>query len=300
MIFRGLLLLALLVPVAASARELALSFDDCPRKPGPVLAPMVRAEKLAGHLKAAGIQAAFFCNSPSREPEGDARVRYYADRGHIIANHTSQHPDLNKISVEEAAREIDRADKDLRDYPNFRKWFRFPFLREGKAAAKVEALREILKERGYRNGYVTIDTQDWFADDVLLQKIKAGKGYREGRLCRAYASMMKRDAAFYDDMAVKALGRSPKHVILLHETDLNALCLDKLIEAFRGDGWKFIGPEEAYGDPIAAAEPPASGQLQQGRIHALAKEAGYAGSFAPPFVEESRIERELARAKVWR
>jgi len=294
------LVLAALVASSASARELALSFDDCPRKPGPVLDPMKRAEQLAGHLKTAGIQAVFFCNSPAREPEGEARVRYYADRGHLIANHSAEHPDFNKIGAKEAASEIDRADAELKGFPNFRKWFRFPFLHEGKGASSVEALRAILNTRGYRNGYVTLDTQDWYADDLLFQNVKAGRSYDEPRLCRSYASMMKRDAAFYDDLSVRALGRSVKHVILLHETDLNALCLGTLIEQFRNDGWSFISPDAAYADPIANLEPKASTHLNQGRIDALAREAGYRGSLTPPFVEESAIEAEFRQAKVWK
>ena len=295
-----LLLLAFLAPLSAGARELSFSFDDCPRKAGPVLSPAERTNKLAGHLKIAGVKAVFFCNSPRREPGGEARIRFYADRGHLIANHTAQHPDLYKISPEAFNAQIDQADAELKNIPNFVRWFRFPFLHEGKDAQDVEAVRAHLKKRGYLNGYVTIDTQDWYVDDVLLQETKRGKRFHEARLCQAYASMMTDDAEFFDQMSVAALGRSVKHVILLHETDLNALCLGALIGKFKQDGWGILDPETAYSDPIAKQEPLSSTKLNQGRVFALAKEAGYAGPYYAPFNEEKAIEQELRRFKVWK
>ena len=288
------------MPSLVAAREIALTFDDCPRKAGPVLKPMERDQNLVSALEKANITAAFFCNSPTREPDGLQRLRYFADHGHRIANHSADHPDLNKMLVAEYVKNIDQGDLELRSLPNFRKWFRFPYLHEGKDAHDVEAVRRHLKQIGYTNGYVTVDTEDWYVDEVLRQKVMAGKKFDQDRLCQSYAKMMTEEAQFFDDMSVKALGRSVKHVILLHETDLNALCLENLIQKFKQENWSFISPDQAYHDPIATREPRASSKLNDGRVLALAKETKYTGPFSPKWSQPNEIENELERQNVWK
>jgi len=62
-------------------------------------------------------------------------------------------------------------------------------------------------------------------------------------------------AEAYDAIARQALGRSPAHVMLLHETDLIALTLGDLVAALRHHGWTIITADEAYTDPIAKLAP---------------------------------------------
>ena len=71
-------------------------------------------------------------------------------------------------------------------------------------------------------------------------------------------------------MAKEVLGRSPKHVLLLHENDLAALFIKDLIKHIRESGGKIISPAEAYKDPIADFIPNVL-MNNQGRIAAIAK-----------------------------
>ncbi len=112
--------------------------------------------------------------------------------------------------------------------------------------------------------------------------------------------MMAAEAQFFDNMSVKALGRSVKHVMLLHETDLNAICLNALILELRNQKWTFISPDEAYRDSIATQEPLSSTKLNNGRVFALAEEAGYKGPYFGKYNEESEIEKELELHNVWK
>jgi len=79
---------------------------------------------------------------------------------------------------------------------------------------------------------------------------------------------------FYDNIAQKTLGRSPKHVLLLHENDMAALFIADLIEHIRLQGWKVISPQEAYEDPIASTIPDVLFN-GQGRVAAIAKSKGW-------------------------
>ena len=44
-------------------------------------------------------------------------------------------------------------------------------------------------------------------------------------------------------------------MLLLHETDLNALFIVDLVAGLRAAGWTIITMDEAYRDPIAQMEP---------------------------------------------
>lgn len=300
----NLSLLALLISIAPStlqAKEISLTFDDCPRKISKLMNGMERAKKLTDELKKANVQqVAFFCNSPTRSEDGNERIHWFANAGHLIANHSADHPDLYKIPVDEFIKGIDQADKELVGFANYRKWFRFPFLHEGKNPADVEAVRAHLNKIGYINGYVTVDTEDWYMNEILVKGIDAGKQFHLKRLCRTYRDMMLDSAKFYDNMSMKALGRSVSHVMLLHETDINALCIGEVIKGLRENGWKIVSPDVSYSDPIAKQEPSSSTELNQGRVYALAKDAGYKGSYSPKWRKTERIDKEFLRRKVWK
>ena len=290
----------LLFSAIVNAAEVALTFDDCPRRTGSLMTGMARAEKLVKALKEAGVpQVAFFCNSPDREKDGWDRVKYFADAGHLIANHSADHPRLRDTPTTEYLQGIDRADRELSKLPNFRKWFRFPYLDEGGSPEQVLEVRRHLQATGYMNGYVTIDNADYYIDDLFGKAVSAGKKVRMRRLCSTYKKIMREEAEFTEAMALRALGRSVKHVFLMHETDLNALCIKDLVVELRRRGWKIISPDEAYRDPIAKAEPKETSKLNQGRVFALAQEAGDKGPFYSKWNEESAIRQELRRAKVW-
>src|SRR5690606_3381489 len=106
-----------------------------------------------------------------------------------------------------------------------------------------------------------------------------GKTVDYFKLKNLYLDHLLNSIEFYDKMAMDVIGRSPKHVLLLHENDLAALYVDELIDKLRKMGWEIISPEEAYADPIAQIVPDVL-LNGQGRIGAIAKEKGYKGNFS--------------------
>ncbi len=284
----------------AHARDIALTFDDCPRKTDKLMTGMERAKKITDQLKKSEVkQVAFFCNSPSRMTDGKERLEHFAAEGHIIANHSANHDDLNTTDVQLYTQRIGQAHDELKGFSNFRKWFRYPYLREGKTPEKINAVRSYLAKTGYLNAYVTVDNADWYMDDLLVKAVAAGKKYNVKKLCGAYKSIIGDEADFYDDISLKALGRSVKHVLLLHETDLNALCIGEVILELRRRGWNIISPDEAYADPIAMREPSVHVRLNQGRVVALAEERGYKGRIYSKWNERKDIEAAFKKRGAW-
>jgi peptidoglycan/xylan/chitin deacetylase (PgdA/CDA1 family) len=263
------LLALLLLPLAACAsaaaehpaKRIALTFDDVPRAPGAFFTPDARTERLIAEMKRTGVpQAAFFVNpchlaGPSGEG-GEKRIAAYVAAGHVIANHSCSHPRLSATPVDEYLADIDRAEAWLKGRRGHRPWFRFPFLDEGRGdKAKRDAVRAALVERGLTNGYVTVESSDWNMEALASQAAERGKKMDIEALRDLYVESHVEAAEYYDALARRTLGRSPAHVLLLHETDLAALFIGDLVTALRARGWRIVTADKAYADPIRKLHP---------------------------------------------
>ncbi len=286
---------------AEHAKRIALSFDDAPKGEGPVFAGNERALALLAALNRSDIESAvFYVNSGKFErPGGRARVASYADAGHLIGNHSHSHLWLNRTDTTSYIKDIDKAEKLLDGFANRRAWFRYPYLDEGRSAEKVAALSEALEERGLKNGYVTIDNYDWYLDSKWKQAVDEGRSVDVEALRGVYVEMLMGAVRFYDDIAIESLGRSPAHMLLLHENDVAAMFIEDLVAALRKDGWSIITPDEAYADPIAGRVPETL-ITGQGRVAALAIDAGLDNrTLTHLAIEETQIDALLIERDVF-
>lgn len=270
--------LALLAAPAQAEKRIAISFDDVPRHAGGFMTPDERAIALIAALAEAGVeQAGFFVTTGNlEEPDGaggEARIRAYAAAGHAIANHSHGHLWYHQTEIPDYIADLDRAEAWLKDMPGRRPWFRFPYLDEGRDAVRRDAMRAALKQRGLINGYVTIDNYDWHLEGLAARAAEQGRVISRDALRDLYVETLVGTANFYEDMAQETLGRSPAHVLLLHETDIAAMFMVDLVTALRADGWTIVTMDEAYRDPIARVEPDTL-FLGGGRLSAIAAAAG--------------------------
>jgi len=272
-------------------QEIALTFDDAPIRDGAYFSGSERTKTLIAKLKKSGVrQVAFFCITSQIDSLGAARITQYAEAGHLIANHTHSHTSMRQLGVINYMQDIFKADEILRKLQGFQRWFRYPFLDEGRTREERDAIRQALVERGYMNGYVTVDNYDWYLERLFQAALRERKKIDYGKLRPVYLEHLWKSITFYDQMARKVLGRSPKHVLLLHENDLAALYVDELVALLREKGWKIISPVKAYTDPIATNVPDVLLNNQE-RIAAIAKANGYAGLFAQESEDEGFLDK---------
>ncbi len=240
-------------------------------------------EMILRTLDSADVKAIFFVKTAGKDtPRGRQLLRSWDEHGHGIANHTQSHPNFNRpeISAADFERELLRADALIAGYANYTKFFRFPYLKEGNSPEKVDSIRSILAEHGYRNGYVTIDASDWYIDgrlrDRLAQDPQADlTGFRD-----FYLEHLFDRALYYERLAFEMTGRHVKHTILLHHNLAAALFLDDLIALFEARGWAIASASEAYRDPMFRLSPKHAGESL---IWALAKDSDeYEGELRYP------------------
>lgn len=258
------------------APQFSITMDDFFWQDSLKLTGAERSQSILDTLRKHSIKAVLFVIGRNVEDEQGKQLLSAWDRaGHIIANHTYSHRNLNARDADVKAYQDDilKAEALLKDFPRFRKFLRFPMLKEGDTAAKRDAMRAFLAEHGYRNGHVTIDDSDWYINQRLTTRLKANpaaavKPYRD-----YYLEHMWTHADYYNKLAQRVAGYQVKHTLLVHFTLLNALFLDDLISMFKSKGWQPIDAEDAYTDPVFASKPtviPAGESL----IWSLAKEKG--------------------------
>lgn len=258
------------------ASEISITMDDPNTFESPLFTPAERNQQILKALDKNKLKSILFvCGKKVDNPEGKALLRSWNQRGHILANHTYSHLSINADLANFASFRDDflKAEPLIEKYANFRKFFRFPFLKEGNSKERRDEMRSLLASKGYKNGYVTIDASDWYIDDRLRQKLLKDPStdllpYRD-----FYLKHILDRAIYYDDLAKKITGREIKHTLLIHHNLLNALFLNDLIQMFQKQGWKTISAKDAFQDPIFSSYPdivPAGESI----VWALAKESG--------------------------
>jgi peptidoglycan/xylan/chitin deacetylase (PgdA/CDA1 family) len=255
-------------------REIAITLDDFSLYDTPAMSAAARNQAILDALDKYKIKAAMFVTGKHVDNEKNMElVRLWDQRGHLIGNHTYSHQEYSGAGFKEFSEDILRNEALLNPLSNYKKYFRFPFLKEGKTVEQRDRMRAFLQERGYRNGHVTIDASDWYVDGRLRGRLKTNpkadvSGYRD-----FYLRHIWERTSFYDDLSLKVLGRSVKHTLLLHHNVLNGMFLGDVMGMFERKGWKLINAEHAFSDRVFASAPriaPAGESL----IWALAKESG--------------------------
>jgi peptidoglycan/xylan/chitin deacetylase (PgdA/CDA1 family) len=231
-------------------------------------------EQILSHLASRRMKAGLFVTGANvNNKRGGAILASWNDAGHLLGNHTWHHRLQTRSTPEEFEREILACDSLAGRYPHYRRFFRFPALKEGRSAEQRDAFRGVLHRLGYRNGHVTIDASDWYYDARLRAKLAADPGFDVARFRGPYVDHIVDRAEYYDSLVRRAIGRTIPHTLLIHYNLLNALFLSDVLDALAARGWSFVSAEEAYADPVFASEPqiaPAGESL----VWALAKESG--------------------------
>ncbi len=283
----------------ASAQQIALTIDDSPGRNSAMYSGMERSQVIIQQLADTNVdQVAFFVIGEWADSrQGLKRTRMYAEAGHLIANHSYHHWNLDKVDAALYAEDILDAEAVIGDLPNFMKWYRFPLLHEGDTPEKRDHLREFLASHDYRNGYATVDNWDFYINRLLQIGLKAGRSLNKDNLRKVYLEHMWNAIAFYDGVAKQFIPHPVKHTLLLHDNDVTAMFIKDLVELLREKDWTIVSPEDTFADTFVGAAPDVM-LNNQGRVMAIAKTRGYAGPYRSGEDEQS-LQEMFDKYKVW-
>lgn len=257
------------------SQNVAITMDNPNSDPTPLLNPEVRDKEILSTLKKNHLKIVLFVQGAQvDDPQGRKLLERWNNAGHIVGNHTYSHSNINNVSEEQYENDTLKNQLLLQHYSNFKKIFRFPFLKEGDTVATRDEFRKFLRENGYKNSSVTIDASDWYISERLEKRLTQNPNADITPYKEYYLKHMWDRAQYYDSLAREVIGRSPNHTLIVHHNLLNALFLDDLIQMFKDNGWNVINADEAFQDPIFKLTPnslPAGESL----IWALAKQTGH-------------------------
>lgn len=256
-IFLGL---ATAAPCArATPGKVALTFDDLPGLslfPDQAYVNYLNVMLLRGlkrhHLPATGFVIGDMLGGSNGAQQVD-NLEKWLDAGMNLGNHTFSHGSPNTLGAKRYIADIARGEPVVRGLLARRgkplNWFRHPYLETGTPEPVKREIDDWLSAHGYRIAPVTIDADDWeFAepyDDAISRRDEA----RRLRIKAQYLAYTERTVTWYQSASTALFGRQIAFVMLLHDTRLNADCIDDLAAILKRRSLRGVTLEEAMRDP---------------------------------------------------
>ncbi|SDI25954.1 polysaccharide deacetylase family protein [Natribacillus halophilus] len=192
-------------------RNVALTFDD---GPDDVVTPAV-LDKLNEY----DIEATFFLIGERVEAHPEV-VERILDEGHVVANHSWNHPEFPEISYEDAEQQINRTETALQDVTGEEvRLFRPPY------GAQTEDHVQIMDELDYSNIIWSQDSLDWKDLEVeeVADNILSDISY--GAIVLQHSAGLEGDEGLM--VTVDALD---KVIPALQEDDVEFVTVDELLD----------------------------------------------------------------------
>jgi peptidoglycan/xylan/chitin deacetylase (PgdA/CDA1 family) len=246
-------------PGGVAEATVALTFDDVPGLtilPDQAYVDRFNADLLAG-LKRHHFPATGFVNAgklddlvPQRQI---ATLKTWAAAGMTLGNHTYSHESPNTLGADAYIADIQRGEPVIRSVlaPRHQplRWFRHPYLETGATAPQMQEIDGWLAAHGYRVAPVTIDADDWeFAepyDDAINRKDEA----RRQAIRAEYLDYTEAMIDWSKQSAHALFGRDIAYVMMLHDSRLNADCIDDIAALLKRHHLKPVTLARAVRDP---------------------------------------------------
>ena len=185
-------------------------------------------------------------------------LRSWISAGLELGNHTYSHPDYNKISFEEYAKNILKGEpiikQVLKEQGKEIKYFRHPFLHVGETKEKADSLSEFLAEHDYTVAPVTVDNDDYlFALAYKRASVKEDSSLMK-RIGHDYITYMEKKIKYFEMQANRLFDRNINQILLFHASLLNADYVDSLAAMYRKNNYTFVSMDEALQDEVYNTE----------------------------------------------
>lgn len=251
-----LCILLLTFAYCAHASKIALTIDDLPyvgtthNDPGKLRRENARFKKILATLTEENVPAVGFVVAGTIEPGQWVLLEEFHRAGHVIANHTHTHMNLNRTSADKFIANVERADQRLKPLLSNPKYFRYPYLARGRTKETRQQVADYLKSKGYVTVPVTIDAKDFYLNKAFLDIPWRQRKQYINSFRRRYLNSVLRQVRIAEDKSMKKYQRPIKQILLVHMNTLNAYFLGDLIRMLKKKGYEFITLDEALEDPI--------------------------------------------------
>lgn len=241
---------------APARPQVVLTFDDLPLH-GPLPKGETAdgvARSIVATLKRHRVGEAYgFMNGAQadRDPALTAPLRTWRQAGYPLANHGWSHANLDTIGVSRFAEEVAANEAPLAALMPGNGWryFRYPFLAEGRDPATLTGARRVLADRGYRIAPVSLDFSDWRFNQAYARCRDRQNGAAVRDLEGRFMAAASRSLADARSASVAAYGREVPQIALLHSGAFTAHMLPRLLDMYKREGVAIGTLSDALADP---------------------------------------------------
>jgi peptidoglycan/xylan/chitin deacetylase (PgdA/CDA1 family) len=248
--------------------RMALTIDDLPGG-GPEVGELTHARiltEIIAQLRAHNVQHAtgFVVGSMLEgQPESQAALANWVDAGFEVGNHTYSHRSLDEIGLDAYLQDIEknRSIVDALDRRPGRhvRYFRYPYLEEGRTETERRTLAHFLAAQHYVPARVSVDFSDWAWAEPYARCMEHEDDQALELLTRSYLENASAFLAWSVAAAHQVLGHSIDHVLLLHANVATARILDALLTAYEKAGVRYVSLTEALSESVYTADYDVSG-----------------------------------------
>ena len=239
---------ASVLAMPASARDIAITFDDLPVHSAlpPGVTRLQVAQDVIAALKAAGAPQVYgFINGVAleREPGTDAVLKAWRAAGFPLGNHGWAHLGLGQIDEATFESELTKNEailKSLGGDTDWR-WFRFPFLDEAAGdPAQRAASRAWLAAHGYKIAAVTASFGDYAFNEPYARCVAKHDDAAIKEMEDAYLDAARASIALSAQTETAQFGKTPPDILLMHIGAFDAHMLPRLITLYKQAGFHFV------------------------------------------------------------
>ena len=253
-----LILYLSMVPIA-SAKTIAVTFDDLPANRSISIADLDGiTHKILDGLDNYQVEAIGFVNEKKLYENSDEEIRIsilrrWLERGHLLGNHTYSHISLNETLLEDYEEDVlegsQATKKIMHDAGLSIKYFRHPYLHTGLTPEIRSNFKQFLDREGYIIAPATVDTDDWRFDRIYVEALENNELKKAATIRRDYLQHTQNKFEFYDKATSTIFSRNISQIWLLHANNINADVIDDLLKIAKQNGYSFIPLEKALQDP---------------------------------------------------
>lgn len=179
-------------------------------------------------------------------------LKQWTRPGFDLGNHTYSHADSDSLSVDHFEREIIGGESTIGPLLQrvYRKpqYFRFPYNHTGNTKEKHDAIATFLAAHGYRLAPCTIDNSDYEFNTTYVLALARHDNQTAAKLRADYLSYTAAEIDWYSKLDKQVFGYEVPHVMLLHDSQLNADTVLNIITLFQHRGYRFVTLSEALQD----------------------------------------------------
>lgn len=240
----------------AQIKQVALTIDDLPyvgtnsETKGNLQRSHDRFMRMLGYIVDNHIPATGFVIAGSIAQGQWELLEQFRAAGLGLGNHTYSHANLNRMSAKNYIDEIERSDKILAPIMTSPKYFRYPYLAEGRGAVKQE-VQDYLAANQYVIAPVTIDSNDYEYNKQLLNIDWRVRGQYINHFKQKYLSYIWRQTVKQEK---RSRNGDSIQILLLHSNLINSHCLGDVIKLYQDHGYQFVSLETALKNKSTSAE----------------------------------------------